>query len=119
MSRYQRSLLAILIAACSGSAQAEVNLGDFREMVSVAKTENDRAILNLYLSGVLGAYGWANATLAARHQPLLFCAPATPPLLPEHAQNMLLEIPLNELNKGMPASLMLAGALQRAFPCKR
>ena len=59
-----------------------ITLGNFRKMVSVAKTENDRAILNLYLSGVLGAYGWANATLAVRHQPLLFCAPARPSLVP-------------------------------------
>ena len=91
---------------------------------SVADYEKSKDLesTRMYILGLAKGFEWANADLAARHQPVLYCEPGTLALVPQNYIQILEETISNEKRRNAEAEkfhiapLLLEG-LQYTFPC--
>ena len=114
-----KNLIALLVAACApllplqAQAVEAATLSEFKE----------DATFKAYLYGVGQGWLWANARLASKNQPQLFCVP---PTLGLNFDNYLgiLEAKIKnsriqgKLNDKTPVEVLLLSALEESFPCR-
>ena len=80
-----------------------------------------RGLQKIYLVAVGEGFKWANAALASRKQPLLFCAPEQLPLAAENyaqlVDDALLSNRAKYLANELPIEAILLFELQTKLPC--
>lgn len=106
-----------VVLVLESSASAELLAKDYAKLAG-------QAWFKSYMRGVGVGYGWANAELATRGHPRLFCTPAKLALYEQNYLDILDRYLAVRLREGRnPETILLEPlllkALQDAFPCEK
>ncbi len=116
--------LFLLVMFFGGFASAQMDMKMYRQ--SISRGGAAEQVAKAYLGGAGTALGVANAHLASKHQPLLYCAPEKlplnvsnlEPLIDQWIKEMSNGTPVDEIEK-LPVAALLLNAMMDAFPCSK
>ncbi len=111
----KRWIAGLVLITVTHSASA-LSIGEYLRQRDSSNTASFK-LTQIYLTGVVSGYIWANANNAAKKIPLLFCQP--PPVTANIEIVKMLDEELGQINvtDDYPAELVLLQALVRAYPC--
>jgi hypothetical protein len=115
MKRIVALVVALLI---SGTALAERNVGEFKQLRTKEDNDVEWAALRVYLGGVGAGYQVANVLMEQELKRSYYCEPPNTKLSGDDYAHLLdgflVKYPLKD---DMPVSLALAMAINNAYPC--
>jgi hypothetical protein len=108
-------VVALTLVSLSSSADAGVTLRDYK----VAKNENEKTLLKMYLAGVRDGLVYLNAELEIEGRQRLFCMPDNLVLTFEQAEDIMMrKAEKTAYSDDFNISFLLKDGLKDTFPCQ-
>jgi hypothetical protein len=110
-------VMSVILLTSALPLHAEITLGDYNKKNQAS--ENHRQVLSSYIAGIGAALLWANAALASKKQPLLYCQPDIGLSIQNYENILDREIKRVEYRPEAPLPYLLLQALEHVFPCDK
>ena len=108
-------VVALTLVSLSSSADAGVTLRDYK----VAKNENEKTLLKMYLAGVREGLIFLNEELAIKSRQRLFCMPDNLVLTIEQAEDIMMrKAERTAYGDDFDIPFLLMAGLEDTFPCQ-
>jgi hypothetical protein len=107
-------IVAVMLVALSSSARAQIILRDYKG----PKNENEKALNEMYLEGVIHGVQLLNAAVRQDGQKPEFCMPPKLALTIEQAEDIMMRAAKTVAEPDcFPIAVLLIEGLKETFPC--